>query len=146
MEKTCTIIKPDGVCKNHIGSIIERFESEHLKVIGLKMLKPERKMLEGFYKMHIGKPFFEPFMNFMLSGPIVVLALEGENAISSLREILGPTNSKEAPPGTLRGKFGTDNRRNLVHGSDSLESAKREIAFFFSPNEIYSYNRDDWQD
>lgn len=146
MERTCVIIKPDGVGKKVVGEVISRFEKEGLKLLAMKMLWPEGKTLENFYAVHKGKYFFEPFMNFVSSGPIVVSAWEGEGAVKNVREILGATNSKEAAPGTLRQIFGTDGRRNLVHGSDSIENGVKEIDFFFKKNEIFEYDPDGWID
>jgi nucleoside-diphosphate kinase len=144
MEKTLVIIKPDGVGKRAVGEIIRRFETEGFKLIGLKMLKPERKTLEEFYSVHKGKPFFEPFMSFVTSGPIIAAALEADSAVERVRGIIGSTDSKKAAPGTLRSLYGTDNRRNLVHASDSRENAKREIEFFFKNHELLSYDPDNW--
>ena len=145
MERTCVIIKPDGVGKKVAGEVIRHFESSGLKLLGMKMLWPDRKTIENFYEVHKGKYFFEAFINFMSSGPIVVCAWEGPEAVKNVRNMLGATNSKEAAPGTLRQMYGTDGRRNLVHGSDSAENGIREIDFFFSPKEIFSYEPDGWQ-
>jgi nucleoside-diphosphate kinase len=145
MERTCVIIKPDGVGKKKVGEIIKRFESEGLKLVAMKMARPDRATLEEFYAVHKGKHFFEPFINFLSSGPIVICGWEGQNAISNVRSIIGDTDSKKAKPGTLRGQFGTDNRRNLVHASDSPENAAREINFFFKPGEILEYSPEDWE-
>jgi len=145
MEQTCLIVKPDGVGKKKIGEIIRRFETEGFMLCGLKMLKPSPAQLEGFYEVHKGKPFFGPFMNFMTSGPIVVCVLGADNAVARVRGIIGATNSAEAKPGTLRNMFGTDNRRNLVHASDSPENATREIRYFFAESEVLCYDADAWQ-
>ncbi len=144
MERTCVIIKPDGVGKKVVGEIIRRFESAGLKLLGMKMLWPERKTIESFYEIHKGKYFFEPFINFMSSGPIVVCAWEGSGAVKNVREMLGATNSTEAAPGTLRQMYGTDGRRNLVHGSDSVENGIKETAFFFTGGELFSYDPNGW--
>ena len=145
MQRTCLIIKPDGVGKKVAGEIIKRFENEGLKLVGLKMVEPGRKVMEEFYGIHKGKPFFEPFINFVVSSPVIVCAWEAEDAVAQTRKIIGATNSKDALPGTLRNLFGTDNRRNVVHSSDSPENAKREIEFFFKNNELFSYNLDEWK-
>lgn len=145
MEKTCVIIKPDGVGKKVVGEIIERFEKEGLKLLGLKMVWPDRKTLEDFYAVHKGKYFFEPFMNFVSSGPVIVSAWEGESAVKNVRNIIGATNSKEAAPGTLRNMFGTDGRKNLVHASDSIENGVKEINFFFKNGEIINYDPKAWE-
>lgn len=139
VEKTCVIIKPDGVCKKLIGEILSRFEKEGLKIVGIKMIKPGREKLEEFYKVHYGRDYFKPFIDFMVSAPITVAVLEGENAVKKVREIIGGTDSRLAKPGTLRALFGTDDRRNLVHASDSIETANREIKFFFNSEEIFTY-------
>jgi nucleoside-diphosphate kinase len=144
MERTCLIIKPDGVGKRVIGEIIRRFENEGMKLVGVKMLEPGRKALEGFYSVHRGKHFFEPFINFVISSPVVVCVWESHDAITRTRSIIGATNSKDALPGTLRNLFGTDNRRNIVHASDSPENAKKEIAFFFKDSELFEYDWDSW--
>ena len=144
MEQTCLIVKPDGVGKKKAGEIIRRFENEGFTLRGLKMLKPTTAQIEGFYEVHKGKPFFGPFMSFMMSGPIVVCVFGADNAVARVREIIGATNSAEAKPGTLRNMFGTDNRRNLVHASDSPETAEYEINYFFREFEIYNFNDDDW--
>ncbi|MFH1368191.1 MAG: nucleoside-diphosphate kinase [Elusimicrobiota bacterium] len=146
MERSCLIIKPDGIGKKKAGEIISRMESEGLKLLAMKMLNPSKEQIEGFYEMHKGKHFFEPFINFMLSGPIIVTAWEGKGTIAHIRKIIGATNSKEAAAGTLRKMFGTDNRKNLVHASDSPESAKREIGYFFGSQELIEYDPDAWID
>ena len=146
MEKTLVIIKPDGVGKKAAGEILRRFETEGFKLIGLKMLQPERKTLEEFYSVHKGKPFFEPFMSFVTSGPIIAVALEADSAVERVRSIIGATDSKKAAPGTLRNLYGTDQRRNLVHASDSQENAARELKFFFKNNELLDYDPDNWID
>ena len=144
MERSCLIVKPDGVGKKNVGSVISRLEAEGLKLIAMKMLMPGKEKIEGFYEVHKGKHFFEAFINFMSSGPIVVTAWEGKDAVAHIRKTIGATNSKEAAPGTLRQLFGTDNRKNLVHASDSAENAKREIGYYFSNNEIIDYDPDAW--
>ncbi|MFH1258485.1 MAG: nucleoside-diphosphate kinase [Elusimicrobiota bacterium] len=145
MERSCLIVKPDGVGKRKIGEVMARLEKEGGKLVGIKMLKLSRPMAEKFYEVHIGKIFFEPFINFVTSGPVVVTAWEGENIVELIRKIIGATDSRKALPGTLRQLFGTDNRRNLVHASDSLIAAQREIAYFFAPAELHSYSAHDWQ-
>lgn len=144
MERTLGLVKPDGVCKHHIGAILQRFESAGLKVVGLKMIRLDRPKAEGFYAEHRGKPFYEGLVLFMTSGPIVAIVWEGNGAIARARELMGATDSAKAAPGTLRREFGTDNRYNLVHGSDSPESAEREIGYFFTPGELFTYGENDW--
>jgi nucleoside-diphosphate kinase len=145
MEKTCLIVKPDGVGKKRAGEVIKRLENENLKLVGIKMVRPGKSEFESFYEIHRGKPFFEPLVHFMLSGPVIVTAWEGEDAVARVRRIIGATNSKEAASDTLRGQFGTDNRRNLVHASDSPENAQREISFFFKHDELFEYDENEWK-
>jgi nucleoside-diphosphate kinase len=136
VERTLSIIKPDAVAKNVIGDIYSRFESAGLTIIGSKMLHLSQEQAEGFYAEHEGKPFFTDLVAFMTSGPVVVQVLEGENAISLNRELMGATNPKEAAKGTIRSDFAQSIDANAVHGSDSSTSAEREIAYFFADNEI----------
>lgn len=138
------LVKPDGVGKKVVGEVIKRFESEGLKLVGMKMVWPDKETLEKFYEVHKGKYFFEPFMNFVTSGPIIATAWEGENAVSNVRKMIGATDSRQAAPGTLRAMFGTDGRRNLVHASDSVENAGKEIGFFFKNGEIIEYDPNNW--
>jgi nucleoside-diphosphate kinase len=137
MERTLSIVKPDGVAKNLIGKVIERFEDNELKVIGLKMISMDKREAEGFYAVHRGKPFFESLTSFMSSGPSVVLVLEGEKAISKTRELMGATDPTKANEGTLRRQFASNIERNIVHGSDAPETAAFEIGYFFNALEIF---------
>ena len=137
MEKTLSIIKPDAVAKNVLGKILDRFESAGLKIIAIKMLHLDKDMAEGFYAEHKGKPFFDKLINFMTSGPVVVQVLSGENAIKANRELMGNTNPEEAAQGTIRSDFAESIDANAVHGSDSPESAEREISYFFNESEIF---------
>jgi len=137
-ERTLSIIKPDAVGKNVIGQIISRFEDAGLTVIGIKMLHLSREQAEGFYAVHKDRPFFGELVSFMVSGPVVVQVLEGENAIAKNRELMGATDPKEAKAGTIRGDFAESIDANAVHGSDSAENAKIEIDFFFKPEELHS--------
>ena len=137
MEKTLSIIKPDAVAKNVLGKILDRFESAGLKIIAIKMLHLDKDMAEGFYAEHKGKPFFDKLINFMTSGPVVVKVLSGENAIKANRELMGSTNPEEAAQGTIRSDFAESIDANAVHGSDSSESAEREISYFFNESEIF---------
>ncbi len=130
-EQTLSIIKPDAVANHHIGEIIARFEKNGLKIDGIKMVKLDQGRAEAFYAEHKGKPFFNDLVNFMTSGPIVVLVLEGDQAVAKNRELMGATDPNKAAPGTLRKDFATSMTKNAVHGSDSLASAQREITFFF---------------
>jgi nucleoside-diphosphate kinase len=136
MEKTLSIVKPDGVRKNLIGEVVKRFEQKGLRISALKMLKLSEEDARGFYVVHKDKPFYESLTIFMSEGPIVVMVVEGENAISEVREIMGATNPKDAAPGTIRADFASDIEHNIVHGSDSKESASYEIPYFFSSVEI----------
>lgn len=137
MERTLVIVKPDGVRKNLIGEVIRRFEQEGLKVVGLKMVRLTKAKAEGFYQVHRDKPFFDSLTDFMSEGPIVVMVLEGEGAIERVREIMGATDPKKAAPGTIRNLYGDNIQENIVHGSDSPESAGYEIPYFFNALEIY---------
>jgi nucleoside-diphosphate kinase len=139
MERTLSIVKPDGVQKNLIGEVIKRFEAKGLKVMGLKMIFMDKKEAEGFYDVHRGKPFFESLTTFMSSGPCVVMVLEGEGAIAKARELMGATDPKQAKEGTLRRQFATNIERNIVHGSDAPETAAFEIKYFFNALEIFQY-------
>jgi nucleoside-diphosphate kinase len=139
MERTLSIVKPDGVQKHLIGEVIKRFEDHGLKVIGLKMISMDKEEAEGFYAVHRGKPFFESLTAFMSSGPSVVMILEGEGAISKTRELMGATDLKQAKEGTLRRQFASNIEKNVVHGSDAPETAVFEIKYFFSSLEIFEY-------
>lgn len=132
MERTLSIVKPDGVRRNLIGQVLSRFESADLRLIGLKMIRLSKKQAEGFYAVHKDRPFFSSLTNFMSSGPCVVTLLEGENAINKLREIMGATNPQEAVKGTIRSDYASNIEQNIVHGSDSPESALFEIKYFFN--------------
>ena len=136
MERTLSIIKPDGVARGIIGEVIQRLESNKLKIIGMKMLKMNKAQAEGFYAVHEERPFFDSLTYFMSSGSIVVMVLEGENAIANYREIMGATDYREAAEGTIRKDFATDIEKNVVHGSDSLETAAFEIGYFFNSFEL----------
>jgi nucleoside-diphosphate kinase len=131
LERTLSIIKPDGVAKGIIGEIIKRFENDGLRISAIKMVYLTKKEAEGFYIVHKERPFYNSLTDFMSSGPIVVMVLEGNDAIRKNREIMGATNPKDADTGTIRRDFGTNVEKNTVHGSDSLESAAFEIDYFF---------------
>jgi nucleoside-diphosphate kinase len=139
MEKTLSIVKPDGVQKHLIGEVIKRFEDHGLKVIGLKMISMDKKGAEGFYAVHRGKPFFDSLTTFMSSGPAVVIVLEGEGAIAKTRELMGATDPKQAKEGTLRRQYATNIEKNIVHGSDATETAAFEIKYFFNALETFQY-------
>jgi nucleoside-diphosphate kinase len=137
VERTLSIVKPDGVAKNLIGEVIGRFEREGLRVLALKMVHMTKEQAQGFYAVHREKPFFDSLTDFMSSGPAVVMVLEGEDAISRTRRIMGATNPKDADPGTIRKEFADNVERNIVHGSDSPQTAETEINYFFNALEIH---------
>ena len=136
IERTFSIIKPDAVAKNVIGQIYSRFESNGLQIVAAKMLHLSRAQAEGFYAEHSERGFFKDLVAFMISGPVIMQVLEGENAVLKHREIMGATNPKEAAAGTIRADFASSIDENAVHGSDAVETAQREIAYFFADNEI----------
>ena len=136
LERTLSIIKPDAVAKNVIGEIYSRFEKAGLKVVAAKMKQLSRAEAEGFYAVHRERPFFKPLVDFMISGPVMVQVHEGEGAVLKNRELMGATNPKDAAPGTIRADFASSIDANAVHGSDSLENAAIESAYFFSTTEL----------
>ncbi|OIU08922.1 nucleoside-diphosphate kinase [Campylobacter jejuni] len=136
MEKTLSIIKPDAVKKGVIGKILDRFESNGLRIAAMKKVQLSKEQAENFYAVHKERTFFKDLVEFMISGPVVVSVLEGEGAVLKNRDLMGATNPKEAKAGTIRADFAESIDANAVHGSDSLENAKIEIDFFFKPNEI----------
>jgi len=136
MERTLSIIKPDGVARGLIGEVVKRLEANSLEIVAMKMLHMTRAQVEGFYTVHRERPFFESLTTFMCSGPAVVMVLEGENAIARYRELMGATNYKDAAPGTIRADFASDIEKNVVHGSDAPETAAFEIGYFFNSLEI----------
>lgn len=137
MERTFSIVKPDGVKKNLIGEVIGRFEKQGMTVAALKMLHLTKKEAEGFYAVHKARPFFDSLTTFMSEGPIVAMVITGNKAIEKVRELMGATNFKDAAPGTIRADFASDIEHNIVHGSDSPESAAFEISYFFSSLEMF---------
>ncbi|WDP89276.1 MAG: nucleoside-diphosphate kinase [Desulfobacter sp.] len=136
MERTLSIIKPDGVQKNIIGEVIKRFETNGIKIAAMKMIHLTKPQAEGFYAVHKERPFFGSLTDFMTSGPIVVMVLEGEGVIAKNRKLMGATNFKEAEEGTIRREYATDIEKNVVHGSDAPETAAFEIGYFFNDLEI----------
>jgi nucleoside-diphosphate kinase len=136
VERTLSIIKPDGVQKNLIGEIYKRFEGAGLKIIAAKMLQLRREQAEGFYAVHRERPFFPDLVKYMTSGPVAVQVLEGDNAVQVNRQLMGATNPKQAAPGTIRADFAASIEENVVHGSDGPDTAKTEIAFFFAEAEM----------
>jgi len=142
LERTLVIIKPDGVQRGLIGAIISRLENRGLKIVAMKMIQMDEALARKHYAVHEGKPFFEGLVKYITSGPVVVMVVEGTRAIEIVRRTMGATNPAEAAPGTIRADFALEIGRNLVHGSDSPETAEKEINLFFSPSEILSYSRD----
>ena len=138
LERTISIIKPDAVAKNVIGQIYARFEGAGLKIVAAKMKQLSRQEAEGFYAVHRERPFFNALVEFMVSGPVMIQVLEGENAVAKNRELMGATNPKDAAPGTIRADFADSIDANAVHGSDSLENAAIEIAYFFPQTDVYA--------
>jgi len=138
VERTLSIIKPDAVAKNVIGKIYSRFESAGLKIVGAQMRHLSRSEAEGFYAVHRERPFFKDLVKFMISGPVMIQVLEGENAIQKNRDLMGATDPKKAEKGTIRADFAESIDANAVHGSDSAENAVTEIAYFFAPRNIHS--------
>jgi nucleoside-diphosphate kinase len=136
VERTLSIVKPDAVAKNVIGKIYDRFESNGLQIVAAKMIRLSKEQAEGFYAEHKERPFFADLVSFMTSGPVCVQVLEGEGAVLKNRDLMGATNPKEADAGTIRADFASSIDANAVHGSDSAESAAREVAYFFSADEI----------
>lgn len=136
MERTLSIIKPDGVAQGLIGEVIRRLENSGLKIVAMKMIHLTKNMAEGFYAVHRGKPFYDSLTDFMSSGPCVVMILEGVGAIAQYRELMGATNPERAAPGTIRREFASGIERNIVHGSDAPETAAFEMAYFFNTLEI----------
>ncbi|MCY8474242.1 nucleoside-diphosphate kinase [Bacillus halotolerans] len=141
MEKTFIMVKPDGVQRQLIGEILSRFERKGLQLAGAKLMRVTEQMAEKHYTEHQGKPFFGELVEFITSGPVFAMVWEGENVVEVTRQLIGKTNPKEALPGTIRGDFGMFVGKNIIHGSDSLESAEREINIFFKDEELVSYQQ-----
>ncbi|MBN9287136.1 MAG: nucleoside-diphosphate kinase [Gammaproteobacteria bacterium 39-13] len=138
VERTLSIVKPDAVAKNVIGEVLARFEKAGLRIVAARMMQLSREQAEAFYEVHKERPFFADLVKFMISGPVLVQVLEGDNAIALNRDIMGATDPKKAAPGTIRADFAQSIDENAVHGSDASDTAAREIAFFFKDNEICS--------
>jgi len=136
VERTLSIVKPDGVRKNVIGEVYRRFEQAGLKIVAARMMKLSQVQAEGFYAVHRERPFFKDLVSYMTSGPVIVQVLEGDNAVARHREIMGATDPKKAAPGTIRADLAESIEQNVVHGSDSLENATREIGYFFAETEL----------
>lgn len=146
MERTYCMIKPDGVQKGLIGPIISRIEQKGYKIVAMRFLQLTKAMAEEHYREHVGKPFYTGLLEYITSGPVVAMVVEGKNAVKGMRTLMGATNPLEAAPGTIRGDYGLDMGRNVIHGADSVESANREIAIYFKEEDILSYNKslDEW--
>ena len=146
METTLVLLKPDAVQRGLVGEIVNRLEKTGLKITGMKLMQVSQELANQHYGEHVGKPFFEGLVSFITSGPIVALAVQGNGGVGIVRKTMGATNPAESPPGTVRGDFGIDIGRNLVHGSDSAESAAREVALFFDETDLVDYSRatDPW--
>ncbi|MPZ48559.1 MAG: nucleoside-diphosphate kinase [Dehalococcoidia bacterium] len=142
MERTLILIKPDAMQRGLAGEILSRLERRGLRIAGLKLLQVDRTLAERHYGEHAGKPFYEGLVGYITACPIVAAVLEGTDAVEAVRSTMGKTNPRDAAPGTIRGDFGLEIGRNLIHGSDSLASAEREVALFFQPTELQSYTRD----
>ncbi len=142
MERTLVLIKPDAVQRGLAGTIIARFERRGLRVVAMKMMHMDKALAQRHYAVHQHKPFFNDLVKFITASPLVAAVFEGKNAVEVVRQTMGETNSAKAAPGTIRGDFGIDLQYNLVHGSDSVENAGKEISIFFSPEEIFNYPRD----
>jgi len=137
------MVKPDGVQRGLVGRIISRFEDRGLRLVAIRMLHMDAELASKHYSEHVGKPFYEKLVSFITSGPVVAVVLEGKNAVAVARSMMGATNPVDAGPGTIRGDYGMDTGKNIIHGSDSLQSAQREISLFFPPSDIMDYMRED---
>ncbi|KAB2333685.1 nucleoside-diphosphate kinase [Bacillus mesophilum] len=146
MQKTFLMVKPDGVQRNLIGEIVSRFEKKGFQLVGAKLMSIPKELAEEHYGEHKERPFFGELVDFITSGPVFAMVWEGENVIATARQMMGATNPKDAAPGTLRGDFGVIVGKNIIHGSDSPESAEREIGLFFKQEELVEYNKlmNDW--
>jgi nucleoside-diphosphate kinase len=142
MERTLILVKPDAMQRALAGEILGRLERRGLRIAGLKLLQVDRTLAERHYGEHVGKPFYEGLVSYITACPIVAAVLEGTDAVESVRNTVGKTNPRDAAPGTIRGDFGLEIGRNLIHASDSLESAEREVNLFFRPEEVITYERD----
>ena len=142
LEHTLVILKPDAVQRQLVGRIVAQFESKGLKIVALKLARLERELLERHYGAHEGKDFYEPLLDYMASGPVVLMVVEGRGAVAVVRSMVGPTFGPDAPAGTIRGDLAMSKRFNLVHGSDSPEAAEQEVRLFFRPEEIIEYDLD----
>ena len=142
LERTYLMVKPDGVQRGLVGEIISRFERKGFKLLALKFFTPTRALLEEHYAEHKGKPFYEPLLEYMSMGPVVCMVWQGLNVVATCRNMMGATKPEKAAPGTIRADFCVESGRNVIHGSDSVESAEREIKLWFKPEEVQTYKRD----
>jgi nucleoside-diphosphate kinase len=145
VERTLILLKPDAVCRGLCGAILARFERKGLKIVGLKLMRISADLAERHYAPHKGKPFYEPLIAFMTGGPVIATALEGKEAVAICRRMMGATFGSDAEAGTIRGDFGMSKRFNLIHGSDSPETAARELALFFQPAELIDHEPGAWR-
>ncbi|WP_366923325.1 nucleoside-diphosphate kinase [Metallumcola ferriviriculae] len=147
MEQTYVMIKPDGVQRNLVGDVIGRFEKKGYKLVAIKLLLLTEEQAKEHYREHVGKPFFPGLLGYITSGPVVAMVWAGKDVVSAARKMMGKTNPLEAEPGTIRGDYGLDIGRNVIHGADSVESAQREIAIYFKEDESTSYEKtiEEWQ-
>ena len=143
MERTFVMLKPSTVARAMIGNVVSRIEDKGLKIVGMKLTRVTQEKAVKLYAVHKGKPFYDALVQFITSGPIVAMVIEGDEAVKIMRKLIGATNAKEAEPGTIRGDFALSNQKNAVHASDSAENAKCEIEIFFAPEEILTYKRAD---
>ncbi|MGA2671474.1 MAG: nucleoside-diphosphate kinase [Dehalococcoidia bacterium] len=142
MERSLVLIKPDAIQRGLAGEIISRLERKGLKIVAMKMLHMDKKLAQRHYAIHKGKPFFDDLVNFITSSPLIAIVFQGKNAVDVIRQMMGETDPTKASMGTIRGDFGIDIGHNLIHGSDSLENASKEIDLFFSAEEIFNYDRE----
>jgi nucleoside-diphosphate kinase len=145
MEKTLVLFKPDAINRGVVGEIIERFENKGLKIVGTKMISLNDAILDEHYSHLVGRPFFEPYKKFMKKAPVLAMVLEGNNAVAVMRMMAGPTSGPDAPPGTIRGDYAISKGYNIIHASDSPETAEIEVKRFFKKEEIFEYERVDWE-
>ncbi|EHQ87322.1 nucleoside-diphosphate kinase [Desulfosporosinus youngiae] len=146
MERTFLMLKPDAVQRGLVGEVIQRFEKKGFKLVGLKLIQVDRTLAEAHYAEHRGKGFFEPTVSYIMSSPVVAMVWQGKNVVALARELMGATNPANSNPGSIRGMYGMDISRNVIHGSDSVESAGREIGLYFKPEELVDYQKagDEW--
>jgi len=140
MQKTLVLVKPDGVHRRLVGTLLSRFEQKGLRLVGLKLVQASHELAEKHYAVHKGKPFYDSLIRFITQGPTAAMVLEGREAVAAVRQLMGPTDGTKAPPGTIRGDFALSIQNNLIHGSDSPENAAAEIALWFKPEELVDWS------